>query len=132
MELITNIFLSGGMRTNWQEAVISKFLGISIDNGDAYLEFANPLERDCEGYDQILDWNVKNIKEATFVFAYLEATNPKPEGLIANIGMAVALDIPVILVIDEGVELSPMLMATPAKIFTKLDDAVEFCYWNFI
>ena len=71
------VYLAGGMKNAWQDAVKRAVPGVI---------FIDPREhglKDEEGYTA---WDLAGVERADVVFGYLEATNPSGAGLAVEFG----------------------------------------------
>lgn len=92
MSFKMKIYLAGGMKSNWQSNVKSKFANNFI--------FFNPQDHKLEKPKDFTCWDLHFVNQADIVFAYLEKDNPSGYGLTLEIGYAKALNKTIILV-DE-------------------------------
>lgn len=91
-DVMKKVYLSGGLRSNWQQKV--------IDSMDAEWLDPRTLMDMMPNLQGIADIELAWIDECDMVFAYLEYNNPSGLGLSAEIGYARAINKPVVLV-DE-------------------------------
>lgn len=84
------VYLSGGMRSGWQDAIVKEVDGVVI--------FLDPRSHGQNEEKNYTAWDLTAISRADIVFAYLEADNPIGIGMALEIGFAKALQIPVIFV----------------------------------
>lgn len=100
---MTKIYLAGGMRSGWQEDLISEIRSIK-ENSEYKLNgeiiFINPANHSLLDSKEYSTWDFYFLRQSDIVFAYLEETNPKGIGLAVEVGMAKALN-KTIIFIDE-------------------------------
>lgn len=119
------IYLAGGIKTNWQESVISEITDC---------EFYNPRDKEVNKIltlDEYGTWDLYHIKKSDIVFAYMEKTNPSGIGLAVEIGYAKGLGKTVILCLEENNEkindrYLDFLKLTSDIVFTDLDSAITY------
>lgn len=79
-----NVYLSGGMRSNWQDKVRASCplsQGVYID----------PRKHGLDDPSSYAAWDLAGVKKSDIVFAYMEANNPSGVGLSLEVGYAKAL-----------------------------------------
>lgn len=86
------IYLCGGMHDKWQDKVIEGF---------PQHEFLDPRSHGLKDEREYTDWDLKAIREADAVLAYMNNDNPSGFGLNLEIGFARALGVPVHLAIED-------------------------------
>jgi len=86
------IYLSGGMRGDWQDRVMAAC------PGHDYLDPRSHKLTDPAAYTA---WDLDAVRRSDLVFAYMAADNPSGYGLALEVGYAIGLGIPVLLV-DEA------------------------------
>ena len=96
MNYKVKVFLSGGLRSDWQAKVIGQL-------GDKFL-FFNPKEHGLEHSDLYTTWNIHFVKNCDIFFAYMEATNPSGYGLCFELGLAYAFNKTIILIDERSSE----------------------------
>lgn len=120
----SKIYLAGGIRSNWQEKVTSRFDG----------EFYNPRTKEVDKILTLTEfgtWDLHYIKQCDIVFAYMEKNNPSGIGMSVEIGFAKGLGKTVILCLEENNEfikdkyLEFMKKASDI-VFTDLEDAIKY------
>lgn len=87
------VYLSGGMHSGWQSRFIERHPSV---------EFIDPSSHNLADPKEYTKWDMRAIKECDFVIAYLEKDNPSGLGLAFEIGYAVGLNKPVVLVNEKG------------------------------
>lgn len=94
----TKVYLSGGLRSNWQSKVetIEGLYFINPRNKEKAI--INPLT----AVEQYVLWDLQAIRQCDIVFAYMEYDNPSGIGLSVEIGFAKALGKTVILVLEPN------------------------------
>jgi nucleoside 2-deoxyribosyltransferase len=91
-----NVFLSGGFKSNWQQAVIERFQN--------KFTFFNPRAHMLDDPREYTYWDIHYIRQADIIFAYLEKTNPSGLGLVFEVGVAYGLNKTIILVDEKSAE----------------------------
>ena len=90
------IYLSGGMRSGWQDRV-KEAIG-------HWHEFADPRDKGETPdwtWREYGAWDFAHIQTCDLVFAYIEASNPSGYGLAVEIGYAHGLGKPVVLAMEQ-------------------------------
>jgi hypothetical protein len=95
---ISKVYLSGGLKSDWQERVMKEAPG---------LEYLNPQSHGLQPPQLYTLWDMYHVRKADIVFGYMERDNPSGYGLATEIGYAKGLDKTIILVdeksaVDEG------------------------------
>lgn len=122
----TKVYLSGGMNeSNWQDKVINAV------GREGYI-FYNPRLHNLAHSKEYTIWDLFYVKNCDIVFAYMQKENPSGYGLTFEIGYAVALSKPIILV-DERSENDTnfkryfeIVKQSSSINFTKLDEGIKF------
>jgi len=116
-----NIYLAGGMRSNWQDQVIEAF------KGENEINFFDPRTHSLTDPIEYTKWDLDHVKKCDVVLAYMEKDNPSGAGLCLEIGYAKALDNKMILFVDEVPDNKyfGMVRACAWAVFTDLDEAIE-------
>lgn len=96
MKIRPKIYLAGGMKSNWQNKVLSRY-------GDSFI-FFNPQDHKLETEKEYTIWDLHFVKEADIIFAYMDKHNPSGYGLTLEIGYARALNKTIILVDERSSE----------------------------
>lgn len=91
------VFLSGGMRSNWQDTVIRAFEDMP------YVKFIDPSKHGLTNEYDYVPWDIAGVMNADYVFAYMEADNPGGHGLCFETGFANGEGTPVLFV-DQSSE----------------------------
>ncbi len=89
------VYLSGGLRSNWQDLAIRECKNTS---------FFDPRRHGLSEPDQYAVWDLHFVKECDIVFAYMERDNPSGYGLALEVGYAKALGKTVILANERSAE----------------------------
>ncbi len=98
MQNVMKVYLSGGMRTDWQE---------KVKKACPNLLFADPM-LNCGGeFEEYAAWDVHAVRVCDLVFCYMERSNPCGAGLGAEVGHAKGLGKTVILVLEKDNEHQP-------------------------
>lgn len=92
MKIRPKIYLAGGMKSNWQSAVLDKYK-------DRF-QFFNPQDHELANEKEYTIWDLHFVKESDIIFAFMAKDNPSGYGLTLEIGYAKALNKTIILV-DE-------------------------------
>ena len=87
------IYLAGGFRSGWQDAVIR------LASHHAFLD---PRMHGLTEERDYTKWDLDAIRESDLVFAYLEKDNPSGAGLALEIGYAHALGKVIVFVEEPG------------------------------
>jgi len=86
------VYLCGGMRTEWREYVKTHI------SGPFWLD---PTKHGLDRPGEYTVWDLTAVRQSDVVFAYMAVDNPSGVGLALEVGYAIALGKPVILV-DES------------------------------
>lgn len=93
---VFTVYLSGGMNTEWRETVKE------INYKNTYnIRFIDPTKNYTDDPDEYAFLDTKQVMNSDLVIAYLEKDNPSGIGLAYEVGLATALNIPVILVSEK-------------------------------
>lgn len=114
---MSKVYLAGGFRSGWQNAVISTH------------ELINPAEKEETGkwdIGKICTWDKYAIRQADIIFAYLEHDNPSGIGLSCEIGYAKALNKIVILVNEKEEGKFLFLSGFADNVFNNYADGLDF------
>lgn len=118
------VYLSGGMRSNWQNRV--------IDSSHNNFTFFNPANHNLKNSKEYTNWDVFYTKRCDIIFAYMEKDNPSGIGLSFELGIANALGKLIILVDEKSCNDSKfeiyfkIVKDSSNIIFDKLQDGIEF------
>lgn len=118
------VYLSGGLKSNWQQRVIEKL-------GNKFI-FFNPIDHELNNSDEYTTWDIHFLKGCDIIFAYMEKENPAGYGLAFEIGIAYALNKTIILVdeksnIDEQfARWNKIIHKSAGVIYTDLNDGIEY------
>lgn len=96
-EMTMKIYLSGGMRSGWQDRV-KNALG-------SQHQYADPREKGETPewtWREYGAWDFMHIDQCDLMLAYMEKDNPSGYGLCAEVGYAAGKGIPVVLVVEPG------------------------------
>ncbi len=92
------VYLAGGLRSNWQESIITKCC-------DTKLHFFNPKKHNLELDPKLYTtWDLFYVSKCDILFAYMENDNPSGIGLSIEIGFAKGLGKTIILVDEKSNE----------------------------
>lgn len=140
------VYLAGGFRAdNWQQRVQANYLNISKPDDNPPV-FINPKTKEVNNSELFkpaqvhVHFDLNAIKSCDVIFAYIDKGCPAV-GVIAEIGYAVGLGIPVIFVTDPEIEGESdrfhkdryfnFVRSMPNVVsFYNLDDAVKYLF-NF-
>jgi hypothetical protein len=86
-----NIYLAGGMKTDWQDKVILSY---------AEHTYFDPRSHGLENPVEYTKWDMDHVAKADLVFAYFEKTNPLGFAMCAEIGAAYNAG-KIIILVDE-------------------------------
>lgn len=111
------VYLAGDLHSNWQQKV--------IERASSHQYFNPQCDTNQNASYFWTTQEINSIKGSDMLFAYYGNDNPSGLGLALEIGVAVALNIPVIF-IDEHDELNAFLCASSKKIFHNLDSAIKY------
>jgi nucleoside 2-deoxyribosyltransferase len=112
------VYLSGGMYSGWQE----KAKGLLWHR----IKVLNPCESGQTTPAEYTLWDIEAVKNADALLVYFEDDNPSGIGLSLEMGIAVALGIPVILVDDMNDKRTQILRQSASLICADLDQAAEY------
>jgi len=118
------VYLSGGMRTNWQGKVMQSC-------GDKFV-FFNPYEHNIDKSIEYTQWDIFHVKESDILFAYIEKSNPSGIGLALEIGYAKALSKLIILVDEKSGQYDDfrkyfnIVRDSASVVFDNLDDGIKY------
>ena len=113
-----NVYLAGGMRSNWQDKVKSAFCHEHIFDGKQCVRFLDPRDWNyalnaqfsSEERSQTVspafekaytDKDINGINQSSILIGYLEETNVSGAGLALELGYARAMGKTIYLLIDE-------------------------------
>jgi hypothetical protein len=121
-----NIYLAGGMRTNWQDKVIEAV-------GFAHRIF-DPRKKGAEKsmtLEEYGTWDLTYVKKCDIVFVYMEKTNPSGIGLACEAGFGYGIGKTVITVIEPDNEHQAdryiaFLKKVSHVVFDNLEDGIEY------
>ena len=87
------VYLAGGTRTNWQDAVLADLPGWRV---------IDPRTHGLKGERDYSLWDLEGIRKSDWVLAYFESTNPGGYNLALEIGFAKAHGKHIILVDEKS------------------------------
>ena len=121
---LPQVYLCGGMRSNWQDAVIKSV----EDPHEERCGFFDPRDKREEAMStrEIVDQDLAWIDRCDVVFAYLEESNPYGANLAMEIGYAKAKG-KYIIFVDEK-ELREFMMARESadKLFSSFEEGIKW------
>lgn len=91
------VYLAGGMKSNWQDKVIEACQHKRI-------QFLDPRSHGLTDEREYTAWDLWAVRQADYVFGYLEKDNPGGHGLMVEFGYGVDAMHELIFVEDEGDE----------------------------
>ena len=121
-----NIYLAGGMRSEWRDRVKSE-----VPNHTYF----DPADKEANEMNWTLDmfgsWDLHHIRQSDVVFGYMERTNPSGIGMSCEHGYAFGLDVTVILVLEKDHETMKdryldFLRKVAHITFDNLEDGIEY------
>lgn len=118
------IYLAGGIRSGWQEKIIS--------NVDAI--FYNPRDKEIDkilSLEEFGTWDLHHIRMCDIVFGYMEKSNPSGIGMSVELGYAKALGKTVILCLEKDNEhikdrYLDFMKKVSDVVYENIDDALEY------
>lgn len=87
------LYLSGGMRTDWQDVVIQSL-------GPTGFRYIDPRDNQTKDPKIYTPWDLFGVRLSDIVLAYLEEDNPSGSGLALEVGYARGLGKHVVCVIE--------------------------------
>lgn len=84
-----NVYLAGGMKSGWQDRVVD-FVE-RIPGLDEDVKLIDPRYHGLKDEADYTAWDIRGVKYADVVFAYLEADNPSGFGLCTEVAYGAAL-----------------------------------------
>jgi nucleoside 2-deoxyribosyltransferase len=124
------IYLSGGMKSGWQQIVKTAFY--IPTSGTYWFEFFNPANHNLSDSKEYTAWDLFYTKHCDILFASMEESNPSGFGLALEIGYAKALGKTIILV-DEKSKTDEsfagkfkIVRESSTVVFEDFDKGVEF------
>jgi len=111
-----NVYLSGGMKTPWREAVkedCPKF------------HYFDPCGHGLDDPVHYTAWDIEMIKQSDIVFAYLAESNPSETGLALEIGYAIGIGKTVIFANEKRDPRFYIVECLATIATTSLDRAIE-------
>jgi len=111
------IYLAGGMRSAWRETVKKNLSDV---------HFIDPCDHGFSAPAFYSAWDNVGVEQADVVLAYLEADNPSGIGMAYEIGKAVGMGKPVVLVDEKDDKYTQILRESAALVCPHLSGAVYF------
>ena len=87
--MILGVYLAGGMKSGWQDRVVS-FVE-RIDGLEEDVRLIDPRYHGKQDEAEYTAWDIRGVKYADVVFAYLESDNPSGYGLCTEVAYAAAM-----------------------------------------
>lgn len=84
--------MAGGFRSGWQDRIMKRF------PEHTYLD---PRSHGLKEEKDYTEWDLNAIRKSDLIIAYLEDTNPAGHNMMFELGYALALSIPFILISDN-------------------------------
>ena len=113
------VYLSGGMRTEWQDYVISECK-------DANMLFVDPRKNNTKDPKIYTAWDLFGIEQSDIVLCYLESSNPAGQGLALEAGYGLGLGKHVIAVIENDSRYWDIVLESADVEFPNLERAVAY------
>jgi nucleoside 2-deoxyribosyltransferase len=113
------IYLAGGMKSGWQDELISHFPNI---------EFLDPRSHGLTEPKDYTKWDLDAIRECDVIFGYLEESNPTGYNLCFELGYAHALGKKIIWVnenLDNKTSAVAMIEESADKVFDNFQDSLH-------
>jgi len=113
------IYLAGGMKSGWQDRVISAVPKFS---------FKDPRAHGLRDEKAYTDWDLRAIRDSQIVLAYMDSQNPSGYGLALEIGYAKALGREIWYVCEDILDRQKffgMVRACADRQFDSLDQAID-------
>ncbi|GAA6185572.1 nucleoside 2-deoxyribosyltransferase domain-containing protein [Aliiglaciecola sp. NS0011-25] len=116
-----NVYLAGGFKSGWQNIV---------KECCEHYSYFDPSSHNIVNPKEYTEFDLKAVREADIVFAYMEVSNPAGYALALEIGYAKALG-KLIIFVEEGLE-NPrkryfdMVRYSSDFNFTSLQDGIEY------
>jgi len=110
------VYLSGGMRSNWQDIFIE---------GYPEIEFIDPRSHGLSDPKEYTKWDMEGVRKADLVIAYLEKSNPSGLGLAFEIGYAIGLGKPVIFENGKNDKYARILECACTHVCKNLNEVME-------
>lgn len=124
MSYKAKVYLSGGLRSNWQEEVIK-------EAGNDFI-FFNPKTHGIDKPELYSVWSLYHIKQCDIFFAYMEESNPAGYALSLELGIASTLGKTIILIDEKSIKddhfdrYFRMIQCHASVVFPKLEVGIEF------
>jgi nucleoside 2-deoxyribosyltransferase len=116
---MSNIYLAGGMKSEWQDYVISRLPEHS---------FIDPRSHGLKDEKDYTAWDLLGIRECSLLLAYMDSENPSGFGLSLEVGYAKALGKTIYYVCEDATARQKyfgMVRACSDRVFTSLNDAIS-------
>ena len=113
------VYLAGGMRTEWREAVRATVLGV---------EWLDPTTHGLEDPPSYTAWDISAIRDSDVVFAYLAEDNPYGYNMAFELGVAYAWGKEIVF-IDEKFAGNPRpcsMLREVSRFYPALEDAIKW------
>ena len=115
------VYLSGGMRSGWQDNLV-------FNDEFKHIKFIDPRDNRpaAKTPDAYTLYDMTGVSLSNVVFAYLEKDNPSGFGLALEIGYGKASGAHIILVDEKNDRYTQILRSHADAVFETLDEAMEF------
>lgn len=110
------VYLAGGMRSDWQD---------KVQEAVPSLDYINPQDNGTDFAKEYTLWDNLGVSRCDLLFAYLEKDNPSGIGLAYEIGRAIALGKPVILVDAQRTKYTAILRAAADITYADLQHGIQ-------
>jgi nucleoside 2-deoxyribosyltransferase len=110
------VYLSGGMRSRWQEIVISSCPDI---------HFINPCNHGLKDSKEYTLWDLTGVDQCDVILAYMESDNPGGQGLCYECGYGKGKG-KLVIVVDEKMDRYMAILREHNHVFQSLSDAMLF------
>ena len=118
------VYLSGGMRSGWQDRVKKNCPDI---------DFIDPRAHGLGDPDQYTLWDLLGVSVCDILFAYMEDDNPSGFGLTFEVGYAKALGKRIVLVDEQMHKYMAIVRASADVVLSSLDEGIELlCSLNLL
>ena len=111
------IYLSGGMRGDWQDKVIAAL---------PQFDYFDPRQKALTLPSQYTTWDLFYVRRSDIIFAFMEENNPSGIGLALECGYAKALNKLVILVDEKKDRYFAIVREAVDLVFDSLEQGIGF------
>jgi len=113
-----NIYLAGGMKSNWQDLFINKF---------PEYKFIDPRTHGLKDEKEYTSWDLQGVLDSDVVIAYMDKSNPSGYRLCLEVGYAKALNKRIIYICEDESDRQRyfgMVRACADEIYTNVNQAL--------